>query len=335
MPRSRPPHGSESPSVHVRGRSVPYIERRRVGGRDYYLLDRIGGPLRETYQAFDPRRGPGGDFFLFRTFRGEEVSADRLSILKRLKDDGFPRVWDWKREGERLDVVMTWVEGIPLAEYLGNIRGGRRPLIDPSHALRLAQGLAAAVARLHHKLQIGHGDIQPSNVILTRDPSRLLLIDFGSAWTVQRTALRPDGDGHHRAYAAPELQQPGPVAGFAADQFSVSVLLYEMLTMEVPYGGLGGKAGRPEFVNGTGDALIPPSRVSPACGKLPQSLRDPLDRVVLRGLALRPEDRYPDRHLWLKDLSEVSARFRLRPEPTLGLNLLSRLIGVLTPRLRD
>src|SRR5690606_24998599 len=152
---------------------------------------------------------------------------------------------------------------------------------------------------LHHKLQIGHGDIQPSNIVVTNHVSRLMLVDFGSAWTTQQAAFRDEGDGYHRAYAAPELQTIGGVVGFAADQFSTSVILYELLTMQLPYGGLGGKAGRPEFIDQTAGALIPPSRLSLACGQLPRSLARLLDRVVLRGLALNPEDRYPDRHAWL------------------------------------
>jgi serine/threonine protein kinase len=221
---------------------------------------------------------------------------------------------------------MTWIEGITLAEYLANIRAGRRPHVDPAHAIRMVHGLAAAITRLHHKLQISHGDVQPSNVVVTSHPSRLVLIDFGSAWTTQQTALREGGDGQQLAYAAPELQTPRVIAGFAADQFSASVILYELLTRQLPYGGLGGKAGRTEFVGRTTGALIPPSKACDACGALPRSLGELLDRVVMRGLALRPDDRYPDRHAWLGDLFETVARFRIPPPSTTAENLLMRVV---------
>jgi serine/threonine protein kinase len=249
-----------------------------------------------------------------------------MSVLRRLKDDGFPRVWEWQRRNECVDVVMTWVEGVALDEYLSHVRAARRPPVDPVHALRLVHGLAAAASRLHHKLQVAHGDIQPSNIVVTSHTSRLVLIDFGSAWTMQQSAFRQDGDGHNRCYAAPELQNQKTAAGFAADQFSVSVVLFELLTLQLPYGGLGGKAGRPEFSSRAADSLVPPSEASQTCAALPRSLREFLDRIVMRGLALNPDDRYPDRHAWLDEIYQVSARLRLPAKPSTGQEFIARLI---------
>ena len=326
MPRSTPRTTDPQPTVLVRGRRLAYLERLRIGRRDYYLLERIGGPLRERFRAFAPAPGSGGDFFLVQRLRADEVSDQRLAVLRRLTDDGYPRVWEWRRDGHTVDVVLTWVEGVSLADYLANIRAGRRPPVDPAHALRLIHGLAAAVCKLHHKLQVVHGDIQPANIIVTQHPSRLVLVDFGSAWTSQQAAQRDEGDGHHRIYSAPELQLGAIATGFAADQFSVSVMFYELLTLQLPYGGLGGKAGRPEFIERTGDALAPPSSVRADLQNLPRSLRELLDRVVMRGLALVPEDRYPDRHAWLDALFEASARFRLPPSPSPVKSVLTRVI---------
>ena len=326
MPPSMPQTDGPETTVNVRGRRQPYLECRLIGGRRYYLLEQVGASFRQRYRAFEPSCGPGGDFFLVQRLQANELSNQRLTVLRRLKDDGFPRVWQWHRRGTDIDVVMTWVEGVTLAEYLTNIRAGRRPPVDPAHALRLVQGLAAAVAKLHHKLQISHGDIQPSNIVVTSHASRLVLIDFGSAWTSQQAAFRDEGDGHHRAYAAPELQTPGAVGGFAADQFSASVILYELLTMQLPYGGLGGKAGRPEFIGRASDALIPPSTACHACVQLPRLLGELLDRVVGRGLALNPQDRYPDRNAWLNDLFEATARFRLPLQLSAPENLLTRVV---------
>jgi serine/threonine protein kinase len=317
-------------TVRVRGRPrsyvETYVEKRRISGRDYFILERVGSPFRERHLAFDPRTGPGGDFFLVERWREEVSSNQRLAVLRRLKDDCFPRVWAWQCHDEYVDVVMTWVEGVALDEYQSHVRTGRRPPIDSSHALRLVCGVAAAVSRLHHKLQVAHGDIQPSNIVLTNHPSRLVLIDFGSAWTMQQSAFRQDGDGHNRCYAAPELQNQKTAAGFTADQFSVSAVLFELLTLQLPYGGLGGKAGRPEFSSRAGNSLVPPSEVSPACAALPRSLRELLDRIVMRGLALDPDNRYPDRHAWLDDMYQAAARFRMRPELSTGQHFIARLV---------
>jgi serine/threonine protein kinase len=317
---------SSGSMVRVRGRPRQFISRCRVRRRDYYLLEQIGSPFRERYLAFDPLAGPGGDFFLVQSCPSGRTTEQQLRVWRRLKDDSFPRVVEWQQINGATTVVLTWVDGISLKEYFEHLRAGRRPPVDPGQAVRLIHGLANAVCKLHAKFRVAHGDIQPANVIITSHPSRLVLIDFGSAWTAEAAARREEGDGHHRCYAAPELQTNLTPVGFHADQFSVSVLLYELLTQQLPYGGLGGKAGRPEFIAQTKNSLAPPSQHSKACKSLPRSLRELIDSVAVRGLALDPAERFPDRHAWLDALFEVSARFRLAPETPAGASALTRVI---------
>ena len=332
MSHSHEPQHEQPRTIHIRGRAQTYIDCRRIGRRDYYLLERIGSPFRECYLAFDPRQGPGGDFFLVQTWADGPLAQQQLRVAKRLKDHSLPHVVEWQRRGSHVDVVLTWIEGITLTEYLENIRAGRRPAVAPCEAIRLIRGLANAVCQLHQKPQIAHGDIQPPNVIVTDHPSRLVLIDFGSAWTTESTAFREEGDGVHRCYAAPELQGEGTPVGFFADQFSVTVLFYQLLTQQLPYGGLGGKAGCSTHISRAKDSLIAPSQVSKNCRSLPRSLRDGIDRVAVRGLALDARNRYPDRHAWLNDLFDVYARFRLTPELSPVESILTRVIHWLVKR---
>jgi serine/threonine protein kinase len=315
-----------APTVRIRGREQPYLTCRQVRRRRYYLLHPVGSPLRERYAAFDPLAGPGGDFFQVQMWPPGAETDQFLRVLRRLKDDAFPRVVEWSRDGGTTVCVLTWTEGVSLADYFATLRAGRRPPVDPGQAARLIGGLANGVSRLHQSLRIGHGDIQPANVVITSHPSRLALIDFGSACTAEAGAQRIEGDGRHPCYSAPELHAPATPVTFAADQFSVSVLFYELLTQQVPYGGFGGKAGRPEYRQQAAQALLPPSAVSAACRQLPRSLQRRLDDVVLRGLALEPAARFPDRHVWLQELFETQARFRLTSELPAMENLLTRVL---------
>jgi serine/threonine protein kinase len=125
----------------------------------------------------------------------------------------------------------------------------------------------------------------------------------------------------------PKLQTGAAPITLASDQFSVSVLLFELLTQQLPYGGLGGKAGRSEFIARTADTLVTPSQISSSCKQLPRSLRDRLDALVLRGLSLNPNDRYPDHNTWLNDWQELIARFRITSELPPIENMLTRVIG--------
>ena len=326
MPDREEDSNEQRQTVRIRGRRRAYVDRRRVRRREYFLLEPIGRTFRESYLAFDPLSGLGGNFFLVQSLPAGRETEQLLRVLSRFKCDSFPRIVEWQRQGDGVDVALTWIEGISLAEYLQNIRESRRPLVDPGQAVRLIHGLANAVCHLHRRLQTSHGDIQPANVIVTSHPSRLHLIDFGSAWTTDWTTRRVDGDGHHRCYAAPELQNGSTPVGFAADQFSVSVLLYELLTLQLPYGGIGGKAGRQEFVTKAADSLKPPSRISAHCRELPRSLRDRLDAITVRGLAINPDERFTDANAWLQEWTELSARFRITPELPPVENMLTRVI---------
>ena len=234
---------------------------------------------------------------------------------------------EWERKGDCFHVASTWTNGNSLSDHLQDIRAKSGSALDPSQAVRLVLGLAHALVSLHRHSQVIHGDIQPANLVVTKHPSRLRLIDFGSAWTSDWTTRRTDGDGHHRCYAAPELQSHTTTVGPACDRFSLSVVLFELLTLKLPYGGLGGKAGRPEFISQAEKSLVPPSSVSKHCQKLPRSLRDKLDALTLRGLALDPEKRYSDHNEWLDDWKDLSARFHLKPELSAMQSWLTGVIG--------
>jgi len=321
-------------TVNVRGHNRAYLECRRIRRRDYFLLERVGSPFCESYLAFDRLAGPGGNFSLVQSLPVGKSTEQLLRVLSRLKSDAFPRVVERQRKRDQIDIALTWVEGISLADYLQNIREGRRPAVDPGQALRLMNELANSVCHLRRRLQVAHGDLQPANVLVTSHSSRLQVIDFGSSWTTDWTTRRSDGNGHHRCYAAPELQNGETPASLACDQFSVSVLFFELLTLQLPYGGLGGKAGRPKFIARAADTLVPPSQISKSCQKLPRSLRDRLDALVVRGLALNPDERYTDHNTWLNDWQDLSARFRITPDLPPIENALTRVIGWFV-KLRD
>lgn len=342
MHPQRPTPPDSRRMIRVRGKLRPYLERLRIGRREYYLLESVGNGLRSRFRAFDPDHGPDGDYFLVEHIPAGPEAERALRVLHKLKCDSLPRVWDWRQTAQGIDAVLSWITGVDLESYLENIRTKeKRPGVAAGEAVRLIHGLAGAVGLLTHSLQMAHGDIHPANLVLTNNPSRLVLIDFGSAVVHQAAATATAGDGRRHCYAAPELRTPckshdaiesgsdterSARVGFLSDQFSASVVLYQLLTLSLPYGGLGGKAGWEEFKR-AGDDLIPPSQMLPNRKKLPRSLRDELDEVVLRGLALDSQQRYPDRHAWLDALFRLSARFRVPPELPPTESFLTRVIA--------
>jgi serine/threonine protein kinase len=172
-------------------------------------------------------------------------------------------------------LTMRYIEGQPL---------GQRPPTEPRAIAELVRKLAEALAEAHRS-GVVHRDLKPSNILLdTRgDP---VVTDFG-------VALRLD--------AGERLTQSGTLLGtplymapeqFAGDQdalgpgcdiYSLGVILYELLTGQLPFQGPGVWRLRDQVLHGT---LVPPSTHRP-------DLDPALEGICLRALARDQADRFP------------------------------------------
>lgn len=334
--RSRRTGGKSHDTVCVAGRVLSVIDRLTVGRRQYLLLEKTGGGDRTRYMAFDPHAGPEGDLRAILVLPRSPAAGQHIRVLKRVSANNvnLPTILEYRVQGGNLIVVLTWVRGTDLQTYLDDVRASRQPRPGATEAFRLVRGLAHGLAQLHRRHAIVHGDIKPANLILARNPSRLVMIDFGSAWGIERTKGRDAGDGLSRAYAAPELQSGTQTADFRSDQFSASVILYELLTLERPYDSLGGKAGRPEFAERMKDKLTLPSRLSPDLARLPGPFWTELDRVVGTGLSLDAETRYSTPGAWLDQFNRVLIAMQPGPQLTPLNARLTRVVSWLGAKLK-
>lgn len=116
---------------------------------------------------------------------------------------------------------------------LEGIRAGTAPRFSVFETVKRMRPLAHALGFYHRETNLVHGDVKPANVIVTERPHHFVLIDFGSAWPVERTTRRERGDGETLPYAAPELLDSRRAADFRADIFSHSVMMYELLTNQI------------------------------------------------------------------------------------------------------
>lgn len=156
---------------------------------------------------------------------GDEKSTfDEMEILKKLSHTALPGIIDFFEEGERIFLVMEYVDGITLEQYLRKF--GRA---EVSLVVKWALELTEVLQYLHtQNPPVIYRDLKPSNIMIRPDGS-IKLIDFGAAFSGKQEL---EGDGMIAGtpgYAAPEQWRDGR-AGKTSDIYALGAVLHEMLT---------------------------------------------------------------------------------------------------------
>lgn len=145
--------------------------------------------------------------------------------------DGIMPIFNHNAQSAFLYHVCEYLEGSTLRQWM--IDNPNPPLAT----VRVIVTEIVAVVRTLQRQGIYHADIKPENIILGSD-CRVTLIDFGSAWIngyqeldLAQTHYHPRGDLN---YLAPECHAGGKPS-MLSEQFSVAVVIYEMLTGSLPY----------------------------------------------------------------------------------------------------
>ncbi|MHB0958747.1 MAG: serine/threonine protein kinase [Pirellulaceae bacterium] len=323
-------------TVRYGGRDVPIIGALRFHGRVYQLLRDVGRSGNKRFWVYYP---PGGFRQILVLPRGA-TSRQHLDVLQRLPqgNPNLPTILDSGFQGQELWVVTNWVRGQDLRSFLDDVLSGRREWPSPLEVIKLYRGLAHGLSQMHRRRRIIHGDIKPENLVLAREPNRLVMIDFGTAWMAERTTRRDPGDGESRYYSAPERMndpqrrddEPLPVLDARCDQFSATVVAYEMLTGVRPYGEMGGEAGLRINRDIYEPLYRPPSQLSPLRRQMPPRIWRGVDELLGRALKLDANQRFPSRQPWLAALDDVYCEMRRQVRFTpLALRILTwvRLLG--------
>src|SRR5437868_46840 len=199
-------------------------------------------------------------------------------------------------------LVMEFVEGPSLREQV------RSPLMNPKEALRMIVEICRAVEYAHSRGVI-HRDLKPENILFDQQAGGLAKVtDFGLASFLDDADSRFNLTNTHvsmgtLSYMAPEQRVDAKHADKRADIFSLGVVLYELLTGEVPLG-----------------TFDPPSQAKAGI--------DPrLDAIVARCLKPDPADRYSTVAELMTDLAPLAPL--LNSQPPQPLSRLQRVgVGV-------
>jgi serine/threonine-protein kinase len=203
-------------------------------GERFRLEEKVGsGGMSSVYRAFDPtlerqvaiklmHRDISSDPDQLERFRREARAVARLNhphvvtVIDAGEDEGAPYI------------VFEYVEGETLKERIR--RMGRLPVSEAvAYAIEIGRALECA-----HANKLVHRDVKPQNVLIDRD-GRAKVTDFGIARSMEAHGLTATGRVLGTTdYVSPE-QALGHEVAEQSDIYSLGIVLYEMLTGEVPF----------------------------------------------------------------------------------------------------
>ena len=269
----------------------------------YRSIRRVGeGGMAEVYLAHDEvlsrdvalkvlRRGPV-DEELVERFRREARSAASLS------HSNIVPIYDWgEAEDGSYYLVMEYVPG-------GTVKGliDREGPLPPERAVSIVIQTARALETAH-KRGLVHRDIKPQNMLLDA-AGDVKVTDFGIARIATTPSMTEPGSIVGTAFYISPEQASGDPVGPESDLYSLGVVLYEMLTGQVPYDAEEPVAILMQHLEGD---LRPPKELNP---EVPEKLDD----ITVRLLARDRENRYADASSLIDSLKQVRSGAPAAPD---------------------
>ncbi len=191
-------------------------------------------------------------------------------------------------------IVMNYIKGSSLADVLK-----KEAPFEVNRALDIAGSLLSVIDVIHQH-NIIHRDIKPANIMIEEETGEAIIIDFGIAKDiVGGTRLTTTGAFlGSPVYMAPEQFTDSSKVGPEIDTYAFGVVLFEMLTGELPYKG----NNFMEIMNAHREKPVPNVRdVNPA---LPVGIED----ILFKAMAKNPGYRYQNAQEFLKDLHDVGKK---------------------------
>ena len=259
---------------------------------NYKIIEHLGaGGMGEVYLAVDSKldRKVALKFLPAQMTAQPDARARFLQEARAASALNHPNICtihDIQEHDGQLFIVMEHVDGQTLRD--------KRSTLSPKQVLEIgaqvADGLAAA-----HEQGIVHRDIKPENIMIRKD-GIVQIMDFGLAKLHGATRLTKEGSTIGTAgYMSPEQVQ-GLDTDHRSDIFSLGVVLYELLTDQMPFKGMHDTAVMYEIVNIN---AAPPSAIRP-------DIEPELDRILLECLDKDKDERYQS----AKELAKDLRRFR-------------------------
>ena len=261
----------------------------------------LGNPLRiqsdrSLYKSYDPFLDRNVVIKIIQLFDPSEegdVETDTFyaeaRAIGRLQHPNIVSVYDAGLGDFEGFLVMEYIEGNDLSHCLKDEK-----IFPLSKALSIAEDICHALAYAHSKKVI-HRDLKPSNIMFTEDDN-LKLVDFGLSVVQTASQLNMPHLSGSPSYMAPELVC-GEMPSELSDLFSVAVILYEMISGELPFKGNDVHSVLYNIVKGEAEPI----------DKKIVDLPDDVQRLFTKMLSKNPADRIPTAEQLKLELNTLQA----------------------------
>lgn len=267
----------------------------RILARRYGLQELIGGGgMADVYKAQDKlldravavkilHQQYANDAEFVEKFRREATAAAKLA------HPNIVNIYDVGEDGGSQYIVMEYVSGPTLKEVIQ-----QKGCLEPIEAVRIAKEIASALESAHRN-NLVHCDIKPHNILVMPD-GHIKVTDFGIARAVSASTMTYSGSVMGSVhYFSPE-QAKGTVITTKSDVYSLGVVLYEMLTGQLPFNG----------ETSVSIALKHLQEEPVPIRQLNQSIPPVLEAIVQKAMSKDPADRPSSTELYA-DLNQAKA----------------------------
>ena len=257
-----------------------------VGDRldKYELMERVGqGGMAVVYRGLDTSlRREVAVKVLHRHLADSQEARDRFEreaqAVAKLRHENILEIFDFSGvESDESYIVTEFIDGQTLKQFITD-HDIKYPEVGAMIALQVCRALGHA-----HALGVLHRDVKPENIMIRKD-GIVKLTDFGIAQMLDLQRMTVTGQLlGSPAYMSPEHVE-GQQLDFRTDVFAVGIVLYQLITGELPFKG----KNPHEILKRIAECkFLDPQVVNPMVG-------DELARIVKRSLAREKDDRYPD-----------------------------------------
>jgi predicted ATPase len=281
----------------------------------YEIIEELGaGGMGSVYRAIDKKLNEEVAIKLLK----REVASDRkiierfaneLKLARRIVHQNIGRMYELMEHGGTSFITMEFVPGENLKSFIkrvGKLPEGKAVAI----AKQVCEGLIEA-----HRLGVTHRDLKPQNIMIDKEGNARIM-DFGIARSIETKGQTEAG----MIIGTPEYMSPeqaeGKEAGARSDIYSLGVVLYEMLTGQVPFTG---DSSMSIVLKHVTQIPVNPQEVD-------SRISDEMNRLILKCLEKDPEKRFQNIEEMLLEIESVEKKLII-PVASEGPRLPSFLVA--------